>query len=761
MKAEQDEKKQKQQEFPCDPPAVTIASRQQRYHMDELNRLLPLQNVVRRNGDLGVSGGSGGAGGGASSGSVGRQFQSRPDFYPNPWVRRSERDFASGYRSPGPTKRNISRCFTEPPQPGDSSEFMEMSTELNQLQTTSVPSRDSQCLLGKEEQQQLELQQQPQQKQTVANGELLLQIIKRNFINYCQTTSLRGVPKIVKTNERLLKYIWIIFTFAFFFGCFTCLALIINQYLAYDVIHQPKTIRNFPVQFPSFTVCNTRPLSQDGIHFIHSHSMMLPKQYTSNVFRAIRNTQANMKMNDASSEFNETIKDALSTIFDTKGYYENVPAGINTTQFGHTLDQTILICESTILIKDFKRSKFCETIGTWTRTYDNKFLNCYTFTAGANYTNRILTVRIMAYTNERNLTYCPDCSEFPATQVSGLRVQLHNAGNYPEVQEEGLNIKPGSLTEIRFDTKEWMMKEPPHGRCSKAVPPSMLFSHSNFTYSYEACKKKVLHEQIMRKCDCLDSTIPLPDSMLDTGLHYCGMIPPRQFSLYTNSSVIAAQDTPSARQTLARYYNISADRVQLPSFTNNAEFKDFLRRVTCNMEIFKVAGNVTDKECFTPCTYYTYGTTISTTNWPTKAYLYEILRDFEQMMLRIDSLYRKGIMARNSSYLDPVHRRLKQIYDPVYTAVKDNPQKAEQMLGDIDYIQKNFIEILINRGKSNFEIERIEEKAVISMTSLLSQIGGLLSIWVGLTFVCIVEIVDMLYNIVTMYNQQRRLGIVS
>ncbi|PAA75894.1 hypothetical protein BOX15_Mlig000989g3 [Macrostomum lignano] len=636
--------------------------------------------------------------------------------YPNPWVRRSDAGDMLELRPVTPAE--------QPPQPSRKRQQPASPAELQDLLA-------------------------PQQPQALKPQPSFLEIVRVCLIKYCQTTSLRGVPKVVKTKEKLLKGIWATFVLAFFLGCLTCLGLIIKQYMAFDVIHQPKTVRNFSVQFPSFTVCNTRPLSQQGIEYINQHRLLLPKKFSERVTRSLVNTRSNMAA--INQTFNETVRDALSTIFDTKGYYENMPPDIDVTQFGHTLDETIILCETTILIKDFKRSMFCDKIGSWTQTYDNKFLNCYSFTAHANFTKQILTMRIMAHTNERNLTFCPDCSSFPATQVSGLRVQLHNAGNYPEVQEEGLNLKPGSLTEIRFETKEWSMKTPPHGRCSEEVPPSMKFRESRFTYSYQACKKKILHEQIHSQCGCLDSTVPLPDTLSHPGSIYCGRIPERQFSLVHNASTLTSDSQlAAAARAVSDFYGLNASSVALPSFLFNEEFQDFLRRVTCNMEIFKTAGQVTDDQCFTPCTYYTYETTISTTNWPTKAYLYEIVNDFQQLKSRIDTMYSRGTTGRNSSYLVPILAKLQHIYGPVYREARRDPAKAEQMLKEIDYVQSNFIEILINRGKSNFDIERIEEKAVISLTSLLSQIGGLLSIWVGLTFVCIVEIIELLYNIVTM-----------
>ena len=72
-------------------------------------------------------------------------------------------------------------------------------------------------------------------------------------------------------------------------------------------------------------------------------------------------------------------------------------------------------------------------------------------------------------------------------------------------------------------------------------------------------------------------------------------------------------------------------------------------------------------------------------------------------------------------------------------------QEAIKLLMDLQTFEQNFLSIIVSRP--NFDLERVEEKAVVSMTSLFSQIGGLLSIWIGLTFVCIVEIVELVLNI--------------
>lgn len=83
-------------------------------------------------------------------------------------------------------------------------------------------------------------------------------------------------------------------------------------------------------------------------------------------------------------------------------------------------------------------------------------------------------------------------------------------------------------------------------------------------------------------------------------------------------------------------------------------------------------------------------------------------------------------------------------------------EEATQMLMQTQVFEQNFLSIIISRP--NFDLERVEEKAVISLTSLFSQIGGLLSIWVGMTFAIIVELIELIINVydTIVYNRKTR-----
>ncbi|KAM3172100.1 hypothetical protein ACTXT7_015246 [Hymenolepis weldensis] len=70
--------------------------------------------------------------------------------------------------------------------------------------------------------------------------------------------------------------------------------------------------------------------------------------------------------------------------------------------------------------------------------------------------------------------------------------------------------------------------------------------------------------------------------------------------------------------------------------------------------------------------------------------------------------------------------------------------EALERLMRLQNVEQNFLSIIVSRPA--FDIIRTEEKAVVTLTSLFSQIGGLLSIWVGITMICIVEVAEFLLN---------------
>lgn len=127
----------------------------------------------------------------------------------------------------------------------------------------------------------------------------------------------------------------------------------------------------------------------------------------------------------------------------------------------------------------------CEQIGKWRPFSHAMYLNCHSFDIDLEYSNSVLTIELFSYLNQPSgEVNCHDCfaSEIKS-QLSGAVVVVHNAKTYPDVNQEGINLQPGTLTEIKIKTVENKQQMPPYGRCRHDTPKE-IHSHDNSTYVY-------------------------------------------------------------------------------------------------------------------------------------------------------------------------------------------------------------------------------------------------------------------------------------
>ncbi|VEL20535.1 unnamed protein product [Protopolystoma xenopodis] len=159
--------------------------------------------------------------------------------------------------------------------------------------------------------------------------------IRYELLQFCQNTTIRGVPRIVKARNKTLQTLWIVFEVLLFFGCFVCMFFLARQYLAYDVIHPPRVLRDSPSPFPSITICNLRPISSKGIENLSMQRLKVPRTFAEDVNAAAAYFYYHRNL----KEKYQYVTSALSM----GGYLESLPEGVAST-LGHSLNDTIIYC---------------------------------------------------------------------------------------------------------------------------------------------------------------------------------------------------------------------------------------------------------------------------------------------------------------------------------------------------------------------------------------------------------------------------------
>lgn len=179
---------------------------------------------------------------------------------------------------------------------------------------------------------------------------------------------------------------------------------------------------------------------------------------------------------------------------------------------------------------------------------------------------------------------------------------LNPDSSYPRIVEEGINLMPGTLTDIHFTVREWSMMTPPYGRCSHEAPVEIGFGGQTYSYTEQACQQGAIQAMIAQRCGCLSYDMPVPSHLevnatTNASLLYC------QFFELPVVNISARSDTEIRR----RY------------FTQQA-MERFITRMCCSTAITRNTL-AAETGCRAPCIRYSYDTQISTAQWPTKRFI--------------------------------------------------------------------------------------------------------------------------------------------
>ncbi|GAA48395.1 FMRFamide-activated amiloride-sensitive sodium channel [Clonorchis sinensis] len=358
----------------------------------------------------------------------------------------------------------------------------------------------------------------------------------------------------------------------------------------------------------------------------------------------------------------------------------------------------------------------CHQVGHWRRFVHAQYLNCYSYDLLEKFRDHVRTIELFVYLDvPPNKTSCVDCfSAEIKSQLSGAVVVVHNADTYPDINQEGINIQPGSLTEIKVKTIKHIQKTPPYGRCSPDTPKTIeLYGAAPYRYSEHACRMSTIQTQINDRCGCNAIEFPYRNSSLP-------------FCLAMGSFV---HEGSCDVQKLQADGSKATNSTTIGSLKSQclAELEVVKNHVTCKSDVTRHFEGDVVPSCTLPCQFFSYETDRSTSTWPTKSWQLGWLGT------------RAGRMILDRPELAPYREARDLMRQP------NGDVRAQTLLSQTNVLEKNLLAIMIIRP--NFNLHNVEEKEVLSLTSLLSQTGGLLSIWIGMNIMSVIELFELLVHL--------------
>ncbi|CAH8564504.1 unnamed protein product [Schistosoma haematobium] len=529
-------------------------------------------------------------------------------------------------------------------------------------------------------------------------------IILDELKRFCENTTIRGLPRIVRAHNRYLRLLWLILVFILILGCFICMLFLTRQYLEYNVIHPPRVLRHTISPFPSVTVCNFRPISPDGLKYLQMKGWKTPRHFVLDLATYAQYIFYNKHKID---EYN-----AASAAFSLAGFLESLPNNEERRKLGYQHDKLIIKCQITYLNGSKPVAAPCERNGIWRKFIHAQYLNCATFEPFSYLRSDTTNIEMYIYLDEMlNRAQCIDCFHGEVkSQLSGALITIHGADTLPNINDKSINLKPGTLTELRLSIIENIQKMPPYGRCSINHPIQLNLYDMLYNYSEYACRELTIQNDIIHYCNCYSIEYPYNE---DTNYKPC-----TNLLQFINISNCNRNDLLKINNhnTTNNHNNISNICIH--------ELNKFITRMMCKRTIIENYLHGELPNCKIPCSFYSYETEQSISTWPTKSW----------QLTWLNSSYNKKLGLFNNTEFILYHKAI-ELLD------LGNELDAINILDKLNVLERKLLAILINRP--NFDVRKVEEKEVISLTNLLSQTGGLFSIWIGLSIISLGELVEM------------------
>ncbi|CAH1784766.1 unnamed protein product [Owenia fusiformis] len=305
---------------------------------------------------------------------------------------------------------------------------------------------------------------------------------------FCETTSIRGLPRIVKSKYMFGKIYW---TLAFLLAtgamCHT-LYDHIDVYFSYSTVTKTTIVSELEIikTFPDVTVCNL---------FGFAHMNETPKtalEYRSIVFDLV--TKYRLPV-----DFFNYFEAYLSFMTEAERY-----------EAGHKIHDFIVDCKKINMISGFNDTCPENMFVLFT---DLTYLNCYTIQLQNDAALRYITSGISLTINlnhyNLNVSLLDLIDGMPTER--GIAVYIHEHNTMPPYHTP-LKISPGHAVEIQIETEDVIKLPPPYGTCMDGSDTKYTVVGSdskNYSYTMISCVYDCVQTLILERCKCVSREYPL------------------------------------------------------------------------------------------------------------------------------------------------------------------------------------------------------------------------------------------------------------
>uniref|UniRef100_A0A1I8I070 Ig-like domain-containing protein n=1 Tax=Macrostomum lignano TaxID=282301 RepID=A0A1I8I070_9PLAT len=520
---------------------------------------------------------------------------------------------------------------------------------------------------------------------------------------FAQHTSMHGVAHLFRADSYVRRAFWLLLT---------CLTSMAGCYHVYLTVHQfsltpvSTLILNEGVDtiFPDVTICNLRPMPQ----YLLNHDSPARRQLESNMLDlmvALRRVYA--KGGD---------------IFGTQKYFhwynllQHYWASMDTAHLGHNLSLSMVACfykKAPCRPADFKLVQNSHYWNCWSfrpkdrsvqGTGPNDGLNIILYTSTMPLDNSSQSDHVVEYPPPKHRSTLRQLDTVfgkAGMQVSsGVRLLVHEPGTYPHVYWEGADVGNGWSADFRFKMKRNVYVNRTGHNCVENYGHTDYWASEaeaiqRFRKRGQDCVVRKWQEHLMRKCHCQSTFLPTQDRSA--------------LCHYLRAAGVSAQ-------------NISAS-FGAYKFQQLKSFNDVENQV--RTELYDQFAS----ECGTvqACEQSSYTYSIASVPWPAHTDLEAFIHTF------VSPKFHRA-RYQGQQLLDQIVR---------FHRHPDGSRDFEKGWSvSHRFVRQNFVKLQVFAEESKSTL--IHESPSYSFVEVLSELGGIGGLWVGMSLVTFVELFEFL-----------------
>lgn len=512
--------------------------------------------------------------------------------------------------------------------------------------------------------------------------------VKEAVAKFLETTSMKGIPRMVKAEGLFLRSLWLLG----FLSLFACAVwLVVGQVMAffqYDIVTVIREEKVLDMQntieklhlaaFFAVTICNLKPLPSK---YLGRNAAIM--SYEEHLQKVDRLGQTLAQQSGASADV-DGLNQMINYLRSYNGYYSQFNAK-ELPELGFSVKDMFVECSYTVLTNGGRETLQCSDVATFRLFSNPDYFNCYILEVNDTYMlqnhKQPYSLTAIMYLDNTEMAIPPNWEQSRQMEETGALLSISMPNKMPLIQSAS-HLAPGSQTHVRihFDMRHRLSA--PHGDCRDEQGTIHDLTGRELDYTLMACLYLCMQNVTYSECGCLSpqQEVSLPD--VEDG-HFCGYM--------------------------------------------NQDIAYVIRELQCASEKLTSSRENCFESCFPECHEFRDQSIISQSKWP-------------------------QINVHLPFYNDVIKSKPYADYFIDYANITEEYQQnndvteALHKVSQLNLIERNFLKFTVDTNELN--ANSIEDEPALTASTLISQLGGILNLYTGITALLLIESIELLYNII-------------